>query len=60
MKIRIVATDDSIWAQTAGRIFYGLCEMMTGIICTCIAIVLIPITIVWQIIESIMTLFNNN
>jgi hypothetical protein len=57
MKIRIVATDDSIWAQTIGRIFYGLCEMMAGIICTCIAIVLFPIVIVWQIIESIMALF---
>ena len=44
MKIRIVATDDSIWAQTVGRIFYGLCEMMAGIICTCIVIVLIPIS----------------
>ena len=57
MKIRIVSTDDSIWTQTIGRIFYGLCEMMAGIICTCIAIVLIPIVIVWQIIESIMALF---
>lgn len=57
MKIRIVATDNSIWAQTIGRIFYGLCEMMAGIICTCIAIVLFPIVIVWQIIESIMALF---
>lgn len=55
MKIRIVTTDDSIWAQTIGRIFHGLCEMMTGIVCTCITIVLIPIVIVWQIIEAIMT-----
>ena len=57
MKIRIVATDNSIWAQTVGRIFYGLCEMMTGIICTCVAIVLIPIAVVWQIIVCIVILF---
>lgn len=57
MKIRIVTTDDSIWAQTIGRIFYGLCETIAGIICTCIAIVLIPIVVVWQIIECIVTLF---
>lgn len=60
MKIRIVAEDDSIWAQTIGRIFLGLVDMMVGIIWTCIYIVVIPICLVWLAIESVMNLWNDN
>ena len=54
MMIRIENTDDSIWAQTIGRIFHGLGEMAVGIVCTAIAIILIPIFIVLWFIKIVI------
>jgi hypothetical protein len=52
--IRIENTDDSIWAQTIGRIFHGLDEIAVGIVCTAIAIILIPIFIVLWFIKIVI------
>ena len=57
IKKRIENTDDSIWAQTIGRIFHGLGEMAVGIVCTAIAIILIPILIFYWIIK--ITFYGN-
>lgn len=54
MIIRIENTDDSIWAQTIGRIFHGLGEMAVGIVCTAIAIILIPIFLVLLVIKIVI------
>lgn len=51
IRIRIENTDDSIWAQTIGRIFHGLGEMAVGIVCTALAIILVPILIFYWIIK---------
>lgn len=52
--IRIENTDDSIWAQTIGRIFHGFGEIAVGIVCTAIAIILIPIFIFLWIIKIVI------
>lgn len=57
IRIRIENTDDSIWAQTIGRIFQGLVEMAVGIVCTALAIILIPILIFFWIIK--ITFYGN-
>lgn len=53
IRIRIEDTGDSIWAQTIGRIFHGLVEMAVGIVCTALAIILIPIISFYWIIKIV-------
>lgn len=54
MMIMIVNNNDGIWAQTIGRIFHGLGEMAVGIVCTAIAIILIPIFILFWFIKIVI------
>lgn len=54
MIIRIENNNDGIWSQTIGRIFHGLGEMVVGIVCTAIAIILIPIFIVLWFIKIVI------
>ncbi len=41
---------DTIWNQTIGRIFNGLVEICVGIVCTVLAIIIIPIFLVLKVI----------